>query len=726
MLIQVGYAWARVKDASPEELDFLRTYLTFTSRRHTGECTSASLLTPDGLFPAGLSDMVVRTLRERGTPAQRILRALPGVIVPPEKVDLSVCWPHQRDAIMEVLQGRYRGVIQHATGCLSGDTIIELNRKGWSFKLPLRDLAVSFNGGRRFGSPDGWDLSTPTTARFRSDDGHIRLGEIKAVYASGVKTTYTVLTASGHTVRATMDHRFKTENGWKRLSEIVAGDRVWVASGYEFGAPAARSKKPYYKQTTCLRLHPFAGRRNIRSGYTVPTHMLVMESALNGLQFSDFVARLIPKSGDVSDLIFLDPKKAHVHHRDGNTLNNELSNLEVLAPKEHHKQHGEEGGWRRITETTELSPVLSIVPHGEEETFDIEMVDEPHNFMASGFVVHNSGKGTTISVLCKHIIGRILVVVPSKQLLIEMCDRLAKHGIKAGRVGDGRRDLSPRVVVCIAASLKTLKKHDLEGFVAVLVDEAHGVPSPTILEPLMRCVNAAIRLGFSGTPMERADKKSLYIVGVLGEVIHRFTPAKAVDRGIVARCRLRMVPLQHPFHPANGRYDQWERRAIVRNKARNLLLARLVSNSESPRIVFVRTKEHQAILAKLLGVDCLTVNDETPSKQVKSILEAFKAGSVGTLISTPIFRQGVDIPEVNTVINGAGGKATIDVIQKVGRGSRRFQADGSTKDEFRVYDIDDRGCGCGGAHKSCIWLERHSEGRNAAYLKFGYVALSED
>lgn len=453
MLIQVGYAWARVKDASPEELDFLRTYLTFTSRRHTGEGTSASLLTPDGLFPAGLSDMVVRTLRERGTPAQRILRALPGVIVPPEKVDLSVCWPHQRDAIMEVLQGRYRGVIQHATG---------------------------------------------------------------------------------------------------------------------------------------------------------------------------------------------------------------------------------------------------------------------------------TGKGTTISVLCKHIIGRVLVVVPSKQLLIEMCDRLAKHGIKAGRVGDGRRDLGPRVVVCIAASLKTLKKHDLEGFVAVLVDEAHGVPSPTILEPLMRCVNAAIRLGFSGTPMERADKKSLYIVGVLGEVIHRFTPAKAVDRGIVARCRLRMVPLQHPCHPANGRYDQWERRAIVRNRARNLLLARLVSNSESPRIVFVRTKEHQAVLAKLLGVDCLTVNDETPSKQVKSILEAFKAGSVGTLISTPIFRQGVDIPEVNTVINGAGGKATIDVIQKVGRGSRRFQADGSTKDEFRVYDIDDRGCGCGGAHKSCIWLERHSEGRNAAYLKFGYAALSED
>lgn len=33
------------------------------------------------------------------------------------------------------------------------------------------------------------------------------------------------------------------------------------------------------------------------------------------------------------------PKGAHIHHKDGNTLNNDISNLECLTPKAHAKTH---------------------------------------------------------------------------------------------------------------------------------------------------------------------------------------------------------------------------------------------------------------------------------------------------------------------------------------------------------------------------------------------------
>ena len=449
MLLRIGYAFAQVLNATPEELRFLRDYLTFTSVAHTGASEKDSLLRPDGLFPAGLADMVTRAMRGRGTPLQRILRAGAGGFNP--GTDLSHCWPHQREAVQMVLSGQHRGIIQHATG---------------------------------------------------------------------------------------------------------------------------------------------------------------------------------------------------------------------------------------------------------------------------------TGKSVTISTICRAVLGRVLVIVPSKQLLKEMHARLEQYGIKAGRVGAGFRDTKPRVVVCIAASLKVLTTQQLEGFAAVLVDECHGVPSVSILEPVMRMKNAWLRLGFSGTPMDRADKKSLYIVGVLGEVFHRFSPKKAEQEGIVAKCQLRMLPCEHVAHKTGGRYDRWEARAYTNNAKRNLLLARTVLGAASPRIVFVRTKEHQAVLAKLLGASCRIVNDETPTEQVQKLIADFKSGVVKTILSTPIFRQGIDIPEIQTVINGAGGKACIDVIQKVGRGSRRFQADGSTKDTFKVYDIDDRGCGrCGGNHKSCEWLERHSFERAEAYKRFGYTIL---
>jgi superfamily II DNA or RNA helicase len=102
-------------------------------------------------------------------------------------------------------------------------------------------------------------------------------------------------------------------------------------------------------------------------------------------------------------------------------------------------------------------------------------------------------------------------------------------------------------------------------------------------------------------------------------------------------------------------------------------------------------------------------------------------GTVGTLVSTPIFRQGVDIPEIATVIQASGGKAVVDIIQKVGRGSRRHMKDGTTKDNFYVFDVLDRGCGCQGKqqHKGCQWLEKHSQERKQAYERFGYVVKTE-
>lgn len=50
--------------------------------------------------------------------------------------------------------------------------------------------------------------------------------------------------------------------------------------------------------------------------------------------------------------------------------------------------------------------VESITFVGERQTYDISMVDEPHNFMANGFVVHNTGK----TVWCLNMMQRIRMV----------------------------------------------------------------------------------------------------------------------------------------------------------------------------------------------------------------------------------------------------------------------------------------------------------------------------
>jgi len=319
---------------------------------------------------------------------------------------------------------------------------------------------------------------------------------------------------------------------------------------------------------------------------------------------------------------------------------------------------------------------------------------------------------------------RVLIITSSIKLVEDLYKRCLKFGLHAGRVGGGHKVKDARVVISTDDSLKVFSEQELLTFKAVLVDEAHGVAAGTLWKTLMRCLNAEIRYGFSATPLDRADRKGLYIVGALGGTIHRYTPMEAEKDGVISKCRLRMIAHVNPPSPTGAGYTDWESAAIAKNRARNQKIIKLAGDYPSPRMIFVRTEEHQAELVSRLGeLFCVAVNGRSSPEELEAALQKLKTGAVPTLVSTPVLRQGIDIAEIKSVINAAGGKAVIDVIQKIGRGSRRMLADGTTKDDFWVVDLDDKGCGCQGGHTSCEWFERHASQRRAAYRKFGYTVI---
>lgn len=279
---------------------------------------------------------------------------------------------------------------QAGTGCIQGDALIAINRAGIGKQITLRDLVIRQSGARTPGQQRYWDLSIPTMVQ-REVDGVVRLAELKAAWFSGVKTTYTVTTDAGRTIRATDEHPFLTERGWLRLDELVVGDEVHVRGQQAAGAP--RQEKPQYRTRSGLVGHPFAGRRDsaLKHSFRYPTHRLVAEAALNGLELDDFLSRL-RDSASHRELQFIDPEVYAVHHIDLDSLNNDLGNLKVLTHEEHHRLHAELGKTESVLYKIFTEKVVSVELYGEEETYDIEVVDDPHNFLANGFVVHNTGK----------------------------------------------------------------------------------------------------------------------------------------------------------------------------------------------------------------------------------------------------------------------------------------------------------------------------------------------
>lgn len=287
------------------------------------------------------------------------------------------------------------------TGCLTGDTEIAVNRAGRGFKIRLDDLFDRWEGTRY-----AWDRSTPTMIQ-RGDGGVIRLGQVDEVWDSGVKPVWRVSTPA-RSIKATAEHPFLTPEGWKKLGELEVGGEVFVNAGK---STKGRTSKSHYFYRSGLVAHPYCNRRNVRAGgHSVPLHRLVFEAAENQLTLDDFLLRC--RTGDVGGLVFFDPEEWAIHHIDHDHFNNDLANLKKVTHAEHKAIHAAEGTDRNVLDQMGVEEILAIEFVGEEHTYDISVVGEPHNFVANGFVVHNTGK----TIWCLNQMQRMRMVPGQENL----------------------------------------------------------------------------------------------------------------------------------------------------------------------------------------------------------------------------------------------------------------------------------------------------------------------
>lgn len=664
-----------------------------------------------GLFPLGLKPMIVKWLKKNDTPYKVIDsrgdegKLVAGTLAKELGGDITLR-PDQIEAVEKVLRHE-RGIIHGSTGCLAGDTIVEINRAGKSFKMPLADVVSRFNGGptRRFwrdrpmsvkrGCAVRWNPVIDTKIRYRDKDGYIRLTTLVDAYASGVKETFTLTTSDGHSVRATADHRFMTPGGWRRLDHLKVGEQIIVLA--EPPRASKKYEKQYYHVTGGLTYHPNAGRRNVRSGWSVPTHRLVVEAALNSLSLSSYIKKL--KTGKTRGLKYL-PTEAVVHHIDGNHRNNSLANLEIVQSlSEHSSKHGKEGGWRRVTQSTRPSTVASIDRYGTEPTFDLEVEAHEHSFVANGVVVHNCGKTELAAAIIKtYGVPVTLFLTGRKKLARQTRERFAKRlGVPLEDIGliQGGEWLygDSGVYVAVIDTLiqdkfKGLRKLIYDNCELLFIDEAHHSPSSKYYQTLMYC-KARYRFGLTGTPVGRSDGADLKLRACTGSIIARIGSKELIEKGILARPTVFFTQINKPkiladSMPWAGVYAQ----AIVNNDLRNSIIVNYALELEKlgkRTLILVKEIDHGETIKFMLrdgGSSCAFVHGSCADDVIDTATRRLESGKLRTLIATSIFDEGVDIPAVNAILLATGGKSQIAMLQRIGRGLRR------KKDDNRVFIFD--------------------------------------
>lgn len=114
---------------------------------------------------------------------------------------------------------------------------------------------------------------------------------------------------------------------------------------------------------------------------------------------------------------------------------------------------------------------------------------------------------------------------------------------------------------------------------------------------------------------------------------------------------------------------------------KRFFLARLIEEHPEQKIlVFVRTKVRAERVAKALeraAIDSITIHGDKDQKERFDAMQQFREGSVKILIATDVSARGIDIPNVDMVINYDLPELPENYVHRVGRsgrGERKGQA----------------------------------------------------
>lgn len=316
------------------------------------------------------------------------------------------------------------------------------------------------------------------------------------------------------------------------------------------------------------------------------------------------------------------------------------------------------------------------------------------------WIATGGGKTEILAALVASLPTRWIFIVHRKGLMHDAAARIEKRtGIVCGKVGDGHWDMNHRVTVStfqtLSRALKSKdpkKKKEAQILLAqqggMVVDEAHTTGAETFWKVAMHCKNAYWRIGLSGTPLARGDKKSIYTIACLGPVIWRLRADTLIEAGFLAKPEIRMVEVEgHSSKPTwQGVYSD----LIVKSQDRNHVVTKMAIAAEKPCLVFVKQVNHGKQIMKYLqrcGLNTAFVWGDKGTMQRQEAVKSLERGDLDVLVCSVIFQEGVDIPSLRSVVMAAGGKSVIATLQKIGRGMRKVEG----KDTFQVFDCYDTG-----------------------------------
>jgi superfamily II DNA or RNA helicase len=316
---------------------------------------------------------------------------------------------------------------------------------------------------------------------------------------------------------------------------------------------------------------------------------------------------------------------------------------------------------------------------------------------------------TLLSILIKKKDVKTLFLTDSKTLTVQTKDyfkRILKR--KVGLITGGKKFNTDSNITCatVQTILSLLKKKPkwtkkfLESIDFYIADECHLFTSTKRIRLLKRMINSEYTLFLSATPYSRFKRlKNARLKDFSGGVIFSVPEYDLIKQEFLAIQEAIFFKNFSATSMLNrweaNRFDKVYQKMVVENQNRNKLAKEIFEELKRYNIkgIFLVEKlEHGEILFELFGgyaderIVFLSGKDDVDLR--KKAIRDLQEDNIDCIITSNIFKKGVDIPLLDCVVNMSGYKSDVGTTQMKGRMSRRVKG----KKERSLYiDFYDSG-----------------------------------
>lgn len=351
-----------------------------------------------------------------------------------------------------------------------------------------------------------------------------------------------------------------------------------------------------------------------------------------------------------------------------------------------------------------IFPFVGTVPlrDYQEETFKACINNSFNNMSWSrGIIQLATGGGKTLVAIAlyEYYNTSTLFLVHRKDLVTQTAERFKEFlGITPttmleGAIIPGDKNITIATIQTLSSLIEGGKILPfLSDIKQVFFDEAHLIAASlakgnSFVKIAGLLDNAHIRWGLTATPFMRDQYSNWLLKGVTGEVLYTKSSKELIDTGYLAPPKITLLkaPL---ISNCPGSWPECYDSAIVLNAGRNMLIIEQLKTIDKPCIIMCKQIAHAEIMqnyAAQEGFNLPILQGSSSKTDRENTIKKLKTGKIDSIICTTIFDEGIDIPELKSIILAGAGRSTIKQIQRIGRLLRKAKG----KQGVTVIDFDD-------------------------------------